>query len=1189
MFLVKHIASWIALKQNRPFRYLFPASTATAGIDQLRMPCKYPSPAGESRLPQGCSPAGRLGVQGASPSSPSPTATTVTLADLGCWSPAEQPTPTTVTASQLSVGCSDRAPYVGTVPYMASPLGPAVTTGSGFQAEEGRVQGISSDSPSESGTTITLSHLGCWSPPEQPTSTQALAYMPSSTSPTSSLVTASQVGVQGVRSGSPADSASTITLADLLPTEQPTPTPFDDGQCRVPSIDALPSPASPAVISAGQVKASKSTAGKGGSGVTNRRPFRNLNNVQANGTACAQSPCGSAATSFTFAKRRHETTHQHDGMPSPSFRLTSPNATLTPRSLIEDLNDSVPSAIIISTPTESTYATGSASSPVLRSSPASGGDDSSSQLTFAPFLASNSSPDTHSPASPGLTPRDCDSSSTSTSAVGLAGLCTPPSPRINLKKVITRSHVQRQQWGYSDASSSSNSSQAGTSPAASSPAASTPQLAKTRNKKLVTCSRTLRTYWMYTDESSSSSSGDASPSWPSPVPSLSSPTAATPTTWQQLFTDGSDCDSDTSGCTPSPASSCGSGATASQCALPFSQPAELHFISPSPVIQPPQPLRVFLLAPVPSTQSDPGSMGKQQLISPSVCPCSIGRRAFSPVDGTSLSLIDLSSQALSLNALPQAVGSTDSLAAAHPTPLRDASSLKASSTGEVSFLFPGLPTLGTPDALVEANLLDEDRHSAPPSPRLTPATVLSPTQPLYLPARLTIPAGSTGVTRLAHSRSPGSSSSQLTFAPFMASSGLHTRSPTTPGLSPFYLDSSIDTPGAAGLASSCTTTTAKIVPNKRVITRTHVQRRQWGDSDASSSDGEASPAETFPVSSTPQPARVRSKHLVTCSRTPHKYWVYSSDSSSSSSGGDASPSWPSPVPSSHSPTAATPASRSSPLHLSRGTDTFNPSTAIPWTATSPVSCFRQWINTLQSPAAVSPNSGKTSSVALPRSRGATLPHGVASPSGSAASKVATQRAVPAAAAAAATPTSTPVSPPTSTSVSSVCRVELIGQDASAGLPSTSTMPCPTAGTVMAVAVKAGATPGVAQARNCSVQTRGAVPSPCASQQPRRMSSDQAIVQSAARPAAPKLPGFPGSRGTGARKAAMTATATRAAASGVVTRSRAAAAAAKIPPVEAAAQTDPRPAIAPSQRNQSSLKTEAPTRVQPKRVAKRAWR
>lgn len=44
MFLVKHIASWIALKQNRPFRYLFPASTATAGIDQLRMPCKYPSP-----------------------------------------------------------------------------------------------------------------------------------------------------------------------------------------------------------------------------------------------------------------------------------------------------------------------------------------------------------------------------------------------------------------------------------------------------------------------------------------------------------------------------------------------------------------------------------------------------------------------------------------------------------------------------------------------------------------------------------------------------------------------------------------------------------------------------------------------------------------------------------------------------------------------------------------------------------------------------------------------------------------------------------------------------------------------------------------------------------------------------------------------------------------------------------------
>ncbi|KAL3132398.1 hypothetical protein ABBQ32_008964 [Trebouxia sp. C0010 RCD-2024] len=89
--------------------------------------------ADESKLSQECSPAGWIEVQGASPNSPSPTATTITLADLGCWSPAEQPTPTTVTASKFSDGPSDRAPYTGKGPYMPSPLGPAVTTDSGFQ------------------------------------------------------------------------------------------------------------------------------------------------------------------------------------------------------------------------------------------------------------------------------------------------------------------------------------------------------------------------------------------------------------------------------------------------------------------------------------------------------------------------------------------------------------------------------------------------------------------------------------------------------------------------------------------------------------------------------------------------------------------------------------------------------------------------------------------------------------------------------------------------------------------------------------------------------------------------------------------------------------------------------------------------------------------------------------------------
>ncbi|KAL3156646.1 hypothetical protein ABBQ38_000929 [Trebouxia sp. C0009 RCD-2024] len=1000
----------------------------------------------ESRGPRGASPVGGVAVQGASPSSPSPTATTVTLADLGCWSPAEQPTPTTVTASQFSVGPSPRAAHTRKVPYMPSPLGPAVTIGSGFQAEECRMQGTSCDSPSDGGTTITLSHLGCWSTPLQPTPTTLtasagqcqsvphphdLAYMPLFASPMSSCITVSQaedvrpqhpggspaggVGMQGIMAGSPADSASTITLADFLPTEQPSPiipaSPLSDGRCNsMPSLmtsgivtasqgtsDAAPIDGplvrpsmwvqisvndfierssmlpgepyglcnSPGVITIlfhqftkpvvswarvhpegsrpfrsqnyigciREVKAS--TAAKGANGVANRTPLSNLTNVQANSTGFGQSAPGSTATSLKFAKRRHDATDQQNDMPSPrlSFRFTPINAslTLTPRSLVEELTECMPSTISPPSHTEATIASEAApaafSSPAQRSSPASGGDNSSSsQLTFAPFLASNS-PGTHRLASPGLSPRDCDSSSTSTSAVGLAGLCTPPSPRINLNKLITRSHVQRRQWGYSDASSSEGEASPGcpspASPGCPSPALSTPPPERIRNRRLVTRSRTLHRYWVYSDQGSSSSSsrGDASPSWPSPVPSLSSPTAATPATWQELFTDGSD--SDTSDSASPPASSCGSGAVASQRAVPLSQPAELHFISLSSASRSSQPLHVSPLAPVPATQSDPSRMGKQQPTSPSPCPCSNDRRAFSPADGTSLSPVDLASHALSLKALPQAVGSTGSHAAAHPTPLRDASSMKASSTGEVSFLFPGLPTLGTPDALIEANLLDEDRHSTPPSPRLAPATVRSPTQSLYLPDRFSIPAGSTGFTPVAHSRSPGSSGSQLTFAPFLASSGRNTCTPTTPGLSPLYLDSSSKTSGAVGLA--CTTPVAKTGPNKRVITRSHVQRRQWGDSDASSSDGEASPAEISPVSSTPQPARIRNKHLVTCSRTLHKYWVYSSDSSSSSSRGDASPSWPSPVPSSHSPTAATPAaSRFSPLHLPRATDTFTP-------------------------------------------------------------------------------------------------------------------------------------------------------------------------------------------------------------------------------------------------------------------------
>lgn len=514
--------------------------------------------------------------------------------------------------------------------------------------------------------------------------------------------------------------------------------------------------------------------------------------------------------------------------------------------------------------------------------------------------------------------------------------------------------------------------------------------------------------------------------------------------------------------------------------------------------------------------------------------------------------------------------------------------MQASSTGQDIFLFPDLPALGTPDARVEANLLDEDRRSTPASPRLTPATVRSPTQSLYLPDSFTIPAGSTGFTPLAHRRSPGSSGSQLTFAPVLASSSPNTRSPNTRELSPLYLDSSTDTPGAVGLAGPCTSPTAKIVPNKRVVTRIQVQRRQWGDSDASSSDGEASPAELLPVSKTALPARVRSKHLVTCSRTLHKYWVYSSDSSSSS--GDASPGWPSPVPSIRTPVAATPApSTGRPLHLPRRTNTFIPPPAASLTATSAVSHFSQWINRLQSPVAVSPTPVKRSQIGVPQRAAATCSHRTASPSGSAVSKAAARRAVSATAAAATagTPTITPVSPPTSTPtrtpVSRAPIVEFIGQEASAAIPST-------AGRGRATALRAGAV-SIAKARGCA-QSRGAVLSPPASQQPRRINSDQASVQSAAhhatRPAAPKLPG---SRGTRANKTATIASATRAAAgTGVVTRSCAAATAAKDPsPVTAAAHTDTTPAALCSQRKKGSLKAEAPTRVQPKRAAKPVWR
>ena len=355
-------------------------------------------------------------------------------------------------------------------------------------------------------------------------------------------------------------------------------------------------------------------------------------------------------------------------------------------------------------------------------------------------------------------------------------------------------------------------------------------------------------------------------------------------------------------------------------------------------------------------------------------------------------------------------------------------------------------------------------------------------------------------------------------------------------------------------------------PNK-LMTRSHVQRQQWGLSDASSSDGEASPAEVLSVTKTPPPARFRNRRLVTCSRTLHKYYVYSEDDDSSSSSGASSPSWPSPVPTLPSPTAATPAaSRVSSLHDSRGTVT-SPHLfpAAPLTA---VSRYPE-LTTLQSPAAASPAPIKTAAVAVPHTGAATSPHEVAAPSGGAVSKVAAQRPVPAPAAAptAATPVSTPTTTPTRTPMGSTYHVELTRHVASAGLLSTASMSCPTTGRGSATALRAGAA-SMAKARGCSAQSRGAaaVLSQPASHQPRRMSSDQASVQAPARPAAPKPAS---SRATRASKAS-TATVI-AAVSGVVTRSRAAAAAAKALPLTAAAQTDPTPA-AVRQASQASAAT-----------------
>ncbi|KAL3156645.1 hypothetical protein ABBQ38_000928 [Trebouxia sp. C0009 RCD-2024] len=208
------------------------------------------------------------------------------------------------------------------------------------------------------------------------------------------------------------------------------------------------------------------------------------------------------------------------------------------------------------------------------------------------------------------------------------------------------------------------------------------------------------------------------------------------------------------------------------------------------------------------------------------------------------------------------------------------------------------------------------------------------------------------------------------------------------------------------------------------------------------------------------------------------------------------------------------------------------------------------------------------------------------------SKAAARRAVPATAASApaATPSSTPVSPPTSTPtrtpVTSAHHVESIGQDGSVAPPSSTAKPCPTTGRGRATALRAGAARSITKARDCSAQSTGVGPIPSASHQPRCMSSEQANVQSAARPAAPKLPG---GRGTRASKAAMTATATRAAAGGVMTRSRAAATAAQAPPATAAAQTDTKPVALSSQHKKGSLKAEAPTRVQPKRAVNPVWR